>query len=181
MTRHLALTGMMGSGKTTVGDLVAARLGRPFVDTDVNVEAAAGRSVEAIFAADGEDAFRALEHEAIVAACDGPPAVLALGGGAVTRPDNVRVLRASAFTVLLEVPVAALAQRVGDGSGRPLVGTEVETDLVRLAEQRAEAYHAAADAVIDVDGVPAEVAMAVLAVAARADGVLTDDERAELS
>lgn len=180
MSRHLALTGMMGSGKTTVGDLVAARLGRPFVDTDAAVEAAAGRSIDAIFTSEGEATFRAFERDVVAAACVGPTSVIALGGGAVTVDGNVRALREHAFTVLLEVPVDVLAERVGDGSGRPLIGDDIEADLRRLAAERRGRYEEVADVVVRSNGTPAEVAVAVLAAAGAAPGVLTDAERAVL-
>ncbi len=82
----IVLIGFMGAGKTTVGTLLAARLGLPFTDSDQVIESRAGRPIRQIFAEDGEPAFRALEHEVIAGLLDGPPAVLALGGGAPEYP-----------------------------------------------------------------------------------------------
>jgi shikimate kinase len=84
----IVLLGFMGAGKTTVGNLLAARLGLPFIDSDQVIEKRAGRPVRQIFAEDGEPAFRALEHQVIAELLDGPAVVLALGGGAAEHADT---------------------------------------------------------------------------------------------
>ncbi len=87
VSRHLVLVGLMGAGKTTVGEVCASRLGRPFVDTDDVVEATTGRVIAEIFATDGEAAFREAERRAVADVCASPePLVIACGGGAVARP-----------------------------------------------------------------------------------------------
>ena len=88
----IVLVGFMGAGKTTVGTLLAARLGLPFVDSDQVIEQRAARPVRQIFAQDGEPAFRALEHQVIAELLDGPPIVLALGGGAPEHPATQALL-----------------------------------------------------------------------------------------
>jgi shikimate kinase len=88
----IVLVGFMGAGKTTVGTLLAARLGLPFTDSDQVIEQRAGRPVRQIFAEDGEPAFRALEHQVITGLLDGPPIVLALGGGAAEHPGTRALL-----------------------------------------------------------------------------------------
>jgi shikimate kinase len=88
----IVLIGFMGAGKTTVGTLLAARLGLPFTDSDHVIEHGAGRPIRQIFAEDGEPAFRALEHQTIAGLLDGPPAVLALGGGAPEYPPTRALL-----------------------------------------------------------------------------------------
>ena len=85
----IVLIGFMGAGKTTVGHLLSARLGLPFVDSDLVIEQRSGRPVRQIFAEDGESAFRALEHEVIAGLLDGPDLVLAVGGGAAEHPATV--------------------------------------------------------------------------------------------
>ena len=153
--RHLALVGLMGAGKTSVGRACARRLGRPIVDTDDLVETTTGRSIPEIFARDGEAAFRALERQAVATACSSPvPAVFACGGGAVIDVANRATLRAHCCVVWLRAPVATLAERVDGGAGRPLlVGGEPPVErLARLAGQRAVAYEAAAHVVLDTDG-----------------------------
>jgi len=98
----IVLVGFMGAGKTTVGHLLAARLGLPFVDSDQVIEQQAGRPVRQIFAQDGEPAFRALEHRVITGLLDGPVLVLALGGGAPEHP-RTRERLATAQVVYLRV------------------------------------------------------------------------------
>ena len=88
----IVLVGFMGAGKTTVGHLLSARLGVPFVDSDLVIEQRSGRPVRQIFAEDGEPAFRALEHEVIAGLLDGPDAVLAVGGGAAEHPGTRALL-----------------------------------------------------------------------------------------
>ena len=89
----IVLVGFMGAGKTTVGRLLAARLGLPFTDSDQVIEERAGTPIRQIFADDGEPAFRELEHEVIADLLDGPDAVLALGGGAADRADTRDLLK----------------------------------------------------------------------------------------
>jgi shikimate kinase/3-dehydroquinate synthase len=152
LDRHLALVGFMGAGKTTVGEEVARRLGRPFRDLDHEIAAAAGRSVAEIFAEDGEPAFRRLEAERLerlLALAE--PQVIALGGGAVTVPAVREALRRRALTVLLEVDVETAWARAR-GSGRPLAVDEQE--FRRLYAARQPLYQEAADAVAtDAEGV----------------------------
>src|SRR5689334_6272521 len=108
--RHLALVGLMGAGKTTVGRRCATRLDRPFVDTDDVIATAAGQSIPEIFASGGEAHFRELERAAIADVCASPAAlVIACGGGAVLDPENRRALRASGVVVWLRAPAEILA------------------------------------------------------------------------
>jgi shikimate kinase len=162
---HLLLVGMMGSGKTTVGRLVARRLGRPFLDSDAEVERSTGRSVAQIFAADGEAAFRVEERRVLEEAVASPaPAVIAVAGGAVLDPHNRSVIEHAGTVVWLRADPATLARRVGDGRGRPLLGSDPPEALERLAEERTPLYAEVADAVVDVDGAaPKAIAGAVLA------------------
>jgi shikimate kinase len=169
--RHLVLVGMMGAGKSSVGAAVAARLGRPFLDTDEMVEATSGRSVRAIFAAEGEAAFRDREAEALASALASPePAVIAAGGGAVLRDDNRARLR-SAVVVWLRATPATLSVRTAGAGHRPLLDADPAGTLARLAEERRPLYEEVADAVVDVDGLaPDAVADAVLRCAGAAAG-----------
>ncbi len=161
----------MGSGKTTVGSLCAARLGRDLVDTDELVEAIAGASVAEIFATTGETRFRVLERRAVADACASPrPLVIACGGGAVLDAQSRNAIRDTGVVVWLQASPHALAERVavageaGEGAVRPLLeGGAPTATLERLARTRAAAYKAAAHAVIDAEhGTPTEVADAVL-------------------
>jgi shikimate kinase len=154
--QHLALIGLMGAGKTTVGEECAARLGRPFVDTDELVEAATGSTVAEIFERDGEAAFRAFERDAIADVCASPtPLVIACGGGAVLDPENRRRLHDTAIVVWLQASPAALGDRVGPAAtgDRPLLRGSASTaaTLERLRALRAPAYEAAADVTVDTE------------------------------
>jgi shikimate kinase len=159
--RHLVLVGMMGSGKTTVGRLCAQRLGRPLIDTDAQVEAAAARTVSDIFATAGEAAFRALERDAVAAACaHAEPAVIACGGGAVLDETNRGRLRAAGLVVWLRTAPATLAARIPADGERPLLAGATgegaqERVLAELAARRADAYTAAAHVTVDTDGLDA--------------------------
>ena len=151
--RAVFLVGMMGSGKSTVGPLLAARLGRPFLDSDRCVEEAAGRSIAEIFAAEGEEHFRRLERETIEAhAKDG--AVMALGGGAIAQPGAPERLAALGRVVYLRARVESLLGRVGGARSRPLLaGLDAEGRRARLDEilaEREPAY-ATAGVVVDTD------------------------------
>jgi shikimate kinase len=126
---HVVLVGMMGTGKTTVGRLLAEQLGRPFIDTDEAVEARTGRTVAELFEAVGERGFRA-EESAVLAAvlADPTPAVVAAAGGSVLDPANRQVIREAGsvggLVVWLRADVAVLARRVASGTHRPLLGDD---------------------------------------------------------
>jgi shikimate kinase len=160
----IVLVGFMGAGKTTVGTLLAGRLGLPFTDSDQVIEQRAGRPVRQIFAEDGEPAFRALEHEVIAELLDGPPIVLALGGGAAEHPQTRNKL-ATAQVVYLHVSYAQALQRVGgDPGSRPLLA---RPDLAGLYERRLGVYAGVATMTVPTDGRdPLAIAEDILAVAA---------------
>lgn len=154
---------MMGSGKTTVGRLVAGRLGWPYFDSDAEVQEATGRSVPEIFATEGEAAFRAAEAEALARALETEPAVVAVAGGAVLDPGNRARIEDGGTVVWLRAEVATLAARVGDGAGRPLLEPDPPAALAALDAVRRPVYAELADVVVDVDRLtPDEVAAAVL-------------------
>lgn len=156
--RHVALVGMMGSGKSTVGRRVAALTGREFVDLDETIVAREGISIPEIFATDGEAAFRRAEWEALVAVLDRTdPVVVATGGGVVTSATCRDLLGRSAEVVWLRADPSALAERVGDGRGRPLLsGEDPAAVLSRLAADRDPLYAATADVVVDTEGLVVE-------------------------
>jgi shikimate kinase len=156
----------MGAGKTVVGQVCAARLGRAWVDTDDLLEQLAGRTIPELWA-EGEPTFRRWEREAIDQVAASPvPLVISCGGGAVLDADNRRALRAAGTVVWLRATPQTLAERVGDGSGRPLLAGDPAGTLARLARLREPAYEAAAHVVIDTDGrSTGDVTDAVLAAA----------------
>lgn len=115
------LTGFMGVGKTRVGRILARQLGRCFLDTDLMVEQRAGKSIAEIFADDGEAHFRQLERACVLKACQRPDAVVALGGGAITRADTVAAVRCAGVLVCIKADVDTIFARVRHRSNRPLL------------------------------------------------------------
>jgi shikimate kinase len=153
MGEHVLLVGMMGSGKSTVGRIVADRMRRPFHDSDADVERRTGESVPAIFAARGEPAFRAEERAALCASLASPvPSVVAVAGGAVLDPEARRRLRSGGIVFWLEVVPQVLAERVGNGIGRPLLGRDPVGTLQRLDALRRPVYRGLSDHVVHVGG-----------------------------
>jgi shikimate kinase/3-dehydroquinate synthase len=144
LTRHVALVGFMGAGKTSLGEEVARRVGLPFRDVDREVELSLATSIKSFFAAEGEEAFRVREAAKTVSILRDPqPAVLALGGGAVTREPVRAALRERALTVLLDVDAETAWQRV-EGSDRPLA--QERAAFLALYDQRTPLYREVADA-----------------------------------
>jgi len=161
----LLLIGMMGAGKTRVGRLLAERLGWTFIDTDQCIEQAAGCSVAELFAAHGESRFRELER-GVLAELPQARAVVALGGGAIVPAENRALLRGKGRLVWLDARPETLAERVGDGTGRPLLAGLAAAERVArlrdLAEQRATVYRQAGLRVSTDLRTPAEVCDALL-------------------
>lgn len=162
------LIGPPGCGKTTVGALLAARWGMPFVDTDALVEERAGASVAQIFVEQGEAAFRALERAAVAEALQRCPGVVALGGGAVMDPDTAAAL-AGHRVVFLDVGIADAAKRVGFDRSRPLLAVNPRARWVELMGQRRATYQELATVRVDTAGLPAQ------AVTDRVASALADD------
>jgi shikimate kinase len=165
MTGHILLVGMMGAGKTTTGQLVAARLGWTYRDSDADVEEATGLTVPQLFARDGEAAFRRAEATVLARACDDPkPSVISVAGGAVLSAENRALIARSGLVVWLRADPQTLAHRVGAGEGRPLLDDDPAANLVRLNEVRAPLYDEVSRFRIDVEGsTPDEVAEQVIA------------------
>ncbi len=151
----VVLVGPPGSGKTTVGTLVAQRLGASFRDTDDDVAARVGKSISEIFVDQGEAAFRALERGVVRQALVDYDGVLALGGGAILD-DSTRALLKGHRVVFLDVDVADAAARVGLTSGRPLLFGNLRGQLRRLMDERRDHYLEVAETVVDTNGRSAE-------------------------
>jgi shikimate kinase len=153
------LVGMPGSGKSTVGPALAARLGFPFVELDAEIERAAGRTVRQIFEEQGEPRFRELEAAALTEAATRDPSVVSCGGGVVLEPANRITLRATGEVVFLSVPLDVLRRRVRPAAERPLI--RKEGDLERLLTDREPLYREFAAHVVDASGTVDEVAAAI--------------------
>jgi shikimate kinase len=167
LPRRIVLTGFMGSGKSTVGPLLAKRLGWRFIDVDDVIVAEAGCSIAEIFSRRGEAAFRDLEHETIARLAANDALVLALGGGAIEREETRKHLLNSPGTLLvhLEVELATTLKRCSGTEGtRPVLADQ--TNLARRYEKRMPLYRMA-HVSISVDALtPEEVVEAILSVAA---------------
>lgn len=148
--RTIALIGLMGVGKSTVGRRLAQRLDLPFVDGDAAIEEAAGMSIADIFAGLGEPEFRAGEARVMRRLLEGPPVVLATGGGAVLNADTRALMKRRAISVWLRAELPVIAERVSRRDTRPLLrGRDPIQTLAALAEARYPIY-AEADVVVDV-------------------------------
>jgi shikimate kinase len=165
----LALVGTRGSGKTTVGRILAERLVRPFLDADVELEEKLGRSIAALFAAEGEPVFRDWEERVLAELTIAhPDAILATGGGVVLSEANRETLRRFGCVIWLRTdPVDAAARIEADHRGltqRPaLTPAGTLAELAGVLAARTHLYHAVADAVVDTSGrTAAEVAEAIL-------------------
>ncbi len=145
---RIYLVGFMGSGKTTAGRILAERLGVPFVDLDLAFESMAGRTIRETFETHGEAWFRAREAELLRGTLNLPHAVIALGGGTFTFPENAAFVKAHGVSVFLDAPFALLAERLaGKSADRPLFSSE---DSARaLWEARLPSYKMA-DRTLDV-------------------------------
>ncbi|NLU66353.1 shikimate kinase [Streptomyces sp. HNM0574] len=152
----------MGSGKTTVGDILAARLGTTCRDTDADIVAAQGKPISEIFLDDGEPAFRDLERAAVRTALTEHTGVLALGGGAVLA-EETRELLAGQPVVFLEMGVAEAVKRVGLDAPRPLLLVNPRQQWRKLMDERRPLYEQVARAVVSTEGrTPDEVADEIL-------------------
>ena len=157
------LVGAPGSGKTTVGQALAAALGVEFRDTDLDIEQLAGKPIPEIFIDEGEAHFRTLERAAMAAALASCGGVLALGGGAILAEEN-RAALIGHTVVHLSVELPDAVKRVGLGAGRPLLAINPRATLKHLMEQRRPLYAEVATATVVTDGrTPEELATEIAA------------------
>jgi shikimate kinase len=157
--RRVVLVGFMGSGKSTVGPLLADLLGWSFLDLDLAIEKRTGRSVPALFAEQGEEAFRRVEREMAEEASTLDRQVVAAGGGAFTRPETRSALQKDAVVVWLRIDLETALRRIPADGSRPLAGSRaIMQELLALREPA----YALADLTVEAsDGPPATVARRV--------------------
>lgn len=160
----MVLVGLPAVGKTTVGRVLAERMGRAHLDTDALVEDAEDATVTEVFARGGEAAFRAAEASAVARALDGPPAVISLGGGAVLdAATRERLADGSVTVVWLQATGCTLQERLEGGTGRPLLsGRKAREVVAELREQRTSLYAEVAHARVKVDGLTPEAIVDVV-------------------
>jgi shikimate kinase len=164
LTRSVVLVGLMGAGKSCIGKRLAERLELPFVDADNEIEKAAGCSIADIFEAHGEQAFRDGERRVIARLLDGPPQVLATGGGAYMDPQTRETIRERGIAIWLRADLDLLVKRTAKRSHRPLLNKGNPRQILKdLMDQRYPVY-AEADLVIDSrDGPPEDTVKRTLA------------------
>ena len=170
-TKTIALVGLSGVGKSSVGRRLAAALGMPFRDADSEVEAAAGRPIPEIFAQYGESAFRDGERRVIARLLAEPPHVLATGGGAFMNPETRRLIKEKAISIWLKADIEVLARRVSRKDSRPLLAGK--DPLETLAAQASDRYpvYAEADITVETGDTPHQTAVEAIlkALAERAE------------
>lgn len=149
------LAGMMGAGKSTVGNVLARKLGMRFVDLDQTIEDAESMSIREIFKQKGETYFRELESKMLREAAGTVSSVIALGGGTLSRTENLSFVKEIARSIYLRAPVDFLVENLQERSDRPLVADEITEEALRakletLLQQRRESYEAC-DFILDIN------------------------------
>lgn len=165
LSKNVALVGFMGTGKSTIGRLVARELGWRFADTDQLIERRAGCEISEIFAREGERFFRAQEHAALASLRGEWRHVVATGGGIVTRGENVSLLRELGFVVWLTADEETIFERVSRNANRPLLHTpHPRATVAALLAARRPLYESAAHFALDTAQVSqAEAAKTIVA------------------
>lgn len=162
--KTIALVGLMGAGKSSIGRRLALSLALPFTDADTEIEIAAGVSIEEIFARDGEAVFRNGERRVIARLLDSPTQVLATGGGAFMDPETRALIRQRAISIWLKADLDVLMARVARRNNRPLLKEgDPRAVLARLIETRYPVYAEADITVESADGPPEATLAKVIA------------------
>lgn len=182
-SRSIALTGMMGAGKTTVGRRLATALGRRVADTDDELRRWSGRSIPELFAEHGEPGFRSLERQVVAELARFQDLVLSLGGGVVLDDDNVAELLLTGVIVHLDVPVEVLVSRLqvaGEADDRPLLAGDLAARVQATHVARDARYREVADLVVDASRPVDDVVTAICAWAMEQGDVLTPSEHEQV-
>lgn len=166
--KTIALVGLMGVGKSSIGRRLGLALNLPFVDADTEVEAAAGRSIPEIFAAYGEPAFRDGERRVIARLLEGEPHVLATGGGAFVNDETRALIKAKAISIWLKADLEVLARRVGRKDNRPLVRDRDPLEVLQEQAKVRYPFYAEADLTVQTGDTPHQEAVNAILEALRA-------------
>ena len=159
--RNLILIGFMGTGKSSVGKMLAEMMNYTFVDTDSYIESKAGSSIPELFASSGEEVFRQLEQEAIHEILQGNGQVVSTGGGCVLRESNRAVMLAGGQVIALTADADCIIARVSQDPNRPLLQGNVEERVHTLLEQRKDAYRFA-DLTIDTTDLTVDTIVGII-------------------
>lgn len=163
---HIVLVGFMGSGKTTIGNTLAAMTGLQHKDTDSIIEESAGTTISEMFRVQGERHFRYMETRTLEILADqqNVQMIYSTGGGIVMRQENQQLLHRLGIVVWLRIQPQTVIDRLGDDNTRPLLqGPDREQKVRDLIDARRGAYMASADVIVDVDGkAPQEIAAEIL-------------------
>ena len=162
--KNIVLCGFMGSGKSTIGNLLSKKMGMAFIDLDAYIEKKENKSVSQIFADSGEEYFRQLEKDAVRELAYKKSIILATGGGTLTFQENVDVLRnADNKIILLDLPVEVVEQRLQGDTKRPLLNRPDKEKVMReLYEKRLPLYRSAADIIVNAANSPMQVCMEII-------------------
>ncbi len=156
--KSIVLCGFMGSGKSTVGKLLAEKLGRTFTDMDTYIESKANMTVSEIFSRFGEETFRKMETEAAEDLAEKPGQVIAAGGGTLLNPQNVSIFKRNSLVVLLDAPLSVIRERLKADTSRPLLNRpDRDKAMQKLYESRMPLYRSAADVTVFAGNPPLRV------------------------
>ena len=154
LDRPVALVGLMGAGKSSVGRRLATALGVPFRDSDDEVERAAGQTISDIFSSLGEPAFREGERRVIARLLDEPPHILATGGGAFVNEQTRQLIKDKALSIWLKADVDVLVRRVGRKDTRPLLRDQDPREVLERLAQARNPIYAQADIIVETGDTP---------------------------
>lgn len=149
--KNIFLIGFMGAGKTTVGQVLAEKIGYRCVDPDQVLEENAGSTISTIFSEYGEDYFRELESKTLESISEGEKQVIATGGGVVIRDRNWDIMKEAGLTVYLKAPIEVLYERIKDSTHRPLLQVENPLERARELLDKREHLYQKADLIIDTE------------------------------